>query len=659
MIATAEARSNGDVAEESQEVSADRLSELAGHVWRWAYRIASTNRGLSTTLVYGVLALGAYSTAFLLRFEFAIPADQIEAMARTVPLIIGLRLGASFIFRISTSRWRFVSTPDIRRLVAATMAASAALFALSWSVAWIPAVPRSVIIIDLLLFITLTAGVWLAYRTAFEQLRAFRKEYGEPSRVLIVGAGEAGSMLVRAMFRSAQRRLPVGFVDDDPRKLNAMLHGLPVIGSTQQLPALVVRHRIDEIVIAAPSARPSDLRRIVECCEATNLTFKMLPALSEVLEGNVHWSQVRPLRIEDLLGREPIALELPELYGDLHGRSVLITGAAGSIGSELARQVALYGPERLVLFDQSETGLFELGRELEQLHPGLELHLVVSDITDPIAVDQAFRLHRPSRVFHAAAYKHVSMMQLNVREAIRNNVLGTLYIGMAAAQYGAQKFVFVSTDKAVEPTSTMGATKRLAELLVIELQQRFPRTLFAAVRFGNVLGSNGSVIPIFRRQIECGGPLTITHPEATRYFMMIPEAVQLILQTSLLPEVRGRIAMLDMGEPVRIVDLARNLLRISGLPHRNGKMIVYTGLREGEKLHEELLAPGENAVPTRIEKVHVVVSSSEPGISVVRLLAHWQAAFQEGRHDEVIAELVELFPGLQRHNVEPLAQQSV
>lgn len=627
--------------------SLDRRAVIAAYwIWAKAYHIASRHRRFATALIYAGVAALSYATAFLLRFEFAIPPEYVRTLVLSLPLVIGLRLIATFAFQIGTARWRYVSTSDVRRLVGATAAASVLLFVVTWSVVGLPPVPRSIVIIDFLLFTCLTSAVWILYRTVFEQLRARNGDNGAGCRVLIVGAGEAGSMLAREMFRSSIRRQPVGFVDDDPSKLNTMLHGLRVLGSTAQMKQLVERLDVEEIVIAVPSASPGDLRRIVERCEATDIAFKVLPGLSEVFDGRVEWSQVRPLRIEDLLGREPVALELPELYGDLQGRSILITGAAGSIGSELARQVALHKPATLVLFDQSETALFELSLELEGTHPGVRLEYLVADITDEVAVESTFREFRPSRVFHAAAYKHVSMMQGNAREAVRNNVLGTLNLAAAAGRYQTEKFVFVSSDKAVCPTSVMGATKRLAEMLLTEVQQRWPETSFAAVRFGNVLDSNGSVIPIFRRQIEAGQPLTITHPDATRYFMMIPEAVQLILQASLLPEMRGQIAMLDMGEPVRIVDLARNLLRIAGRPHQNGNSVVFTGLRAGEKLHEELLAPWESKVPTRIEKVNIVVPMAALNVSVVTLLAEWQVAFREGRQADVLSTVVTMFPRL-------------
>ncbi|HSJ31030.1 MAG TPA: nucleoside-diphosphate sugar epimerase/dehydratase [Longimicrobiales bacterium] len=639
-------RGGGELNSAANRNVGSRTAEGLQRVWAPAYALASRNRRLSTAFVYSVVAAASYCGAYLLRFEFAVPPEHRATLALTLPVMIALRLASSYVFGISSGRWRYVGTRDVLRLVVSTVAATAVLFVVTWGVPVSAPVPRSVLIIDLFLFTWLTAGVWISYRTGFEQFRALNGHSGELSRILIVGAGEAGSMLAREVTRSRFRRNAVGFVDDDPAKHHAKLHGLPVFGGVRDLQSIVTKHGIQEIVIAVPSATPRELRRIVEHCEATDLTFKVLPGLTDVYEGKVNWGQVRPLRVEDLLGRDPIALELPELIGDLKGRSVLITGAAGSIGSELTRQVALHRPGTLVLLDQSETGLFELSEQLTDLSPDVDIHFVVADIADEVAVEDVFCRFKPDRVFHAAAYKHVTMMQTNVRQALRNNVFGTMLVAAAAGRHRTEKFVFVSTDKAVSPTSIMGATKRLAEMLIMELQETYPATAFAAVRFGNVLGSNGSVIPIFRRQIESGQPLTVTHPDATRYFMMIPEAVQLVLQASLLPQVRGQIAMLDMGEPVRILDLARNLLRIAGLPHKNGNSVVFTGLRSGEKLHEELLAPGERTLPTTIEKVRIVVSDPTEHNSVVRLLGEWESAFRLGRPDDVLASLKALFPDL-------------
>jgi FlaA1/EpsC-like NDP-sugar epimerase len=623
-----------------------KTAEALRKAWAPTYRLASSNRRIASAFVYSLLSVIAFCGAFLLRFEFAVPDEHRSILAVTLPLVVLLRLGASYSFGITTGRWRYVGTTDVQRLVAAAISVTMLLYLLTWGVGILPLVPRSILVIDLFLFTWLTAGTWILYRTGFEQIRVLSGQQGNIKRILIVGAGEGGSALARELTRSGVRHQPVGFVDDDPTKWNAKVHGLRVFGGVEQLQEIVDAKNIHEIVIAVPSATPKQLRRIVECCEATDLRFKVLPGFKDVLEGRVNWSQVRPLRIEDLLGRDPIALELPELYGDLNGQSVLITGAAGSIGSELARQVALHSPATLVLFDQSETGLFDLMCELRDTHPDVNLQPTVGDIADELGVEDAFARFRPSHVFHAAAYKHVTMMQTCVREAIRNNVEGTRVVAEAAGRHEVGKFVFVSTDKAVLPVSIMGATKRLAEMLVMELQPAYPATAFAAVRFGNVLGSNGSVIPIFRKQIEEGRPLTVTHPDATRYFMMIPEAVQLILQASLLPEVRGQIAMLDMGEPVRIVDLARNLLRIAGLPHKNGKSVVFTGLRAGEKLHEELVAPGELTNRTSIEKVCIVSTASATTVSVLELLTKWDAFFRDGHLNDVLQDLDDLFPEL-------------
>jgi FlaA1/EpsC-like NDP-sugar epimerase len=615
--------------------------------WAPAYRVASYNRRIASAFVYSILAVAGFAGAFLLRFEFSVPAAYREMLATTLPVAVLLRLLANYAFGLSTGRWRYVGTSDVQRLVASSVAATVALYLLTWTLGVLPRVPRSVLVIDLFLFTWLTAGAWILYRTVFEQIRVLGGQQGATTkRILIVGAGEGGSALARELSRSGVRHQAVGFVDDDPAKLNAKVHGLRVFGTVEQLQEIVDEKNIHEIVIAVPSATPKQLRRIVEQCEATDLSFKVLPGFKDVLEGRVRLSQVRPLRIEDLLGRDPIALELPELRGDLYGQSVLITGAAGSIGSELARQVALHRPRTLVLFDQSETGLFELMRKLRDSHPDADIQPIVGDIADELAVEEAFSQFQPTRVFHAAAYKHVTMMQTNLRQAIRNNVEGTRIVAEAAGRHRTEKFVFVSTDKAVRPVSIMGATKRLAEMLLMEIQPAYPATSFAAVRFGNVLGSNGSVIPIFRNQIESGRPLTVTHPEATRYFMMIPEAVQLILQASLLPEVRGQIAMLDMGEPVRIIDLARNLLRIAGLPHKNGKSVIFTGLRPGEKLHEELVAPNELTQRTTIEKVWIVAAGGSLDVCVGDLLTEWDLAFASGRSGDVLQHLEDLFPGL-------------
>ncbi|MBW3629361.1 MAG: polysaccharide biosynthesis protein, partial [Gemmatimonadetes bacterium] len=600
-----------------------------------------------TLVLYGSISVVAFALAFLIRFELQVPAEYVRAFVGTIPLLFLIRTGASAAFRLSAGRWRFVGTHDVLRLAASVAAGSTAFGVMLYAFPHEFRVPVSVFLLEGVFTALLTAGLWIGYRAGLGYWRyRISGVHGSAKRVLIVGAGEAGVALAHEMRHRATGYWPVGFVDDDPFKWGTYLHGIEVIGAPSDLAPIARVKRAEMIVIAVPSATPAQLRRLMEQCEAAGLPVRVLPGIREVLGGRVGVGQLREVSIEDLLGRDPIQLELPELASDLGARSVLITGAAGSIGSELARQVALYAPRTLVLFDHAETSLFYLELELRERHPDLHLIPVVGDIVDGGAVERVFREYVPERVFHAAAYKHVPMMQMNAREAVRNNVIGTWRVADAAGRHGAEKFVLVSTDKAVLPVSVMGATKRLAEMAVLELQGSYPETVYAAVRFGNVLGSNGSVIPIFKRQLKAGKPLTVTHPEATRYFMTIPEAVQLILQASLLAELRGHIAMLEMGEPVRIVDLARNLLRLAGAAVTPGQQIVFTGLRPGERLHEELVAPDEETRPTPISKVHLVETSGGAELDLCERLKDWEWALDTGQEPAVLASLAELFPGV-------------
>jgi FlaA1/EpsC-like NDP-sugar epimerase len=603
-------------------------------------------RTVAYALYMAVVAF-AYAMAFMLRFDFAWRPGYGTVFALTLLPLLAIRFGFVVSFRISTGRWRFIGSRDVLRLAVATTAGSAVFGLFVLVLPYSPPVPRSVVVLEWVLTTTLTSALWTAYRTAYEQVRHHLSGFnGNAKRTLIIGAGEAGNLLVREMLRYPTGYRPIGFVDDDPTKWGMLLRGVEVIGATKDLVAIAKAERADEMILAVPSAPPPEMRRIVECCDSTGLPFKVLPGIAQVLAGDVRINQLRDVRIEDLLGREPVQLTLPELAADLRGRRVLITGAAGSIGSELARQVALHGPDTLVLFDQAETDLFYIEMELRERHPDLTFVPVVGDIVDSEAVERVYREYQPERVYHAAAYKHVPMMECNQREAIRNNVIGTWRVADAAGRHGAAKFVLVSTDKAVRPISVMGATKRLAELLVLELQERYEGTVFSAVRFGNVLGSNGSVIPIFKKRLEAGKPLPVTHPDATRYFMTIQEAVQLILQTSLLREVRGSIAMLEMGEPVRIMDLARNLLQLAGLDYRSGSRIVFTGLRPGERLHEELVSSEEQTRATAIPKVRLVLTSGDGGGALCSRLKDWDNAFRGGSDAWVLASLRDLFPGL-------------
>lgn len=572
-----------------------------------AWTFVAGHRRLVAMAVYGGVAAVAYVLAYFLRFDFGVPPEHVATLGVTLPILVAVRLVASSVFRLAMGRWRFVSTEDVVRLATAGVAGSLVFVVGVAALPLSPAVPLSVVVVELVLTVLLTAGAWLAYRLLFERIRHARSERnGRRKRVMIVGAGEAGNLLAREILRTPTGYELVGFVDDDPMTWGATLHGVEVLGSTEDLGDYAEHFRVDEIIIAVPSASPPELRRIVERCETQDRPFKVLPGISEVLDGEVRLGHVRDLRIEDLLGREPVSLELPELAAELRGRSVLITGAAGSIGSELARQVAVHEPARLVLLDQAETDLFFVERDLRENHPELSIVAVVGDILDREGVRRVFEEHDPRWVFHAAAYKHVPMMECNVREAVKNNVLGTRRIARAAGRHGSERFVLISTDKAVEPSSVMGATKRAAELVTMACEDDFPDTSFLAVRFGNVLGSQGSVVPIFERQLEEGKPLTVTHPDVTRYFMTLSEAVQLVLKASTLREAEGEIAMLDMGEPIRILDLARDLIRLHGLRPGTDVEIEFIGLRLGEKLHEELTGRDEATVPTPVEKVRIM-----------------------------------------------------
>jgi FlaA1/EpsC-like NDP-sugar epimerase len=496
------------------------------------------------------------------------------------------------------------------------------------------------------------AGALLLFGGGRFAVRAFREERLVPwrarqgRRTLIIGAGAAAERLLREVQRDRESDIcPLVIVDDDPSKQGMRLHGVPVLGGIERLAELAAKGRVELLVIAIPSATREQMRAIVESCMATGVDFKIVPSIRELLDGRARLGQLRNVQIEDLLGREAVDLGLDGPRSDLEGRVVLVTGGAGSIGSELARQIAGFNPARLIVLDQAESPLYFVHLDLAQAHPGLPLTPIVADVTDRGRMERVFARYRPDFVFHAAAYKHVPLMENNVVEAVRNNVLGTLCVAECAARFGAEKFVLISTDKAVHPSSVMGATKRVAEQVVLGWPAlRRASTDFRAVRFGNVLGSDGSVIPLFKRQMAAGQPLTVTHPEVTRYFMTIPEAVQLVLQAAALPEAAGRISMLEMGEPVRIVDLAENLVRLSGLEPHTDVRIVFTGLRPGEKLHEELVSELEASVPTTVPKVRVVQTSEPPSEWLTAGLDRLGAAAALGEAGDALVALCALVP---------------
>jgi len=594
-------------------------------------RLLHKYRRTSTSIIYASIAATCYPFAFLLRFEFAWPTTYSALFLWSLPLLIAVRVGFALFTGLGTGSWRYVGLRDLTLLALAATAGSILFFAITWGLPITPRVPRSIIVMEWLLTGNLTAAVWVTYRLIFERLTHRDRRSEEIKRVLVVGAGRAGQVLVREMVHFPTDHTPVGFVDDDWMKWGTLIHGIEVIGSVDDVAEIAEQCEAAQIFIAIPSAEPAQLRRIIKLCENLDIGFKLLPGIREVIKGDAHFHQLREVRLEDLLGRNPIPLELPELSSDLGGETVLITGAAGSIGSELARQVALHSPSKLILVDQAETPLYFIDLELRKDFPDVDVEARLVDVTDPVRLDEIFSLHQPSRVFHAAAYKHVPMLEEHPRAAVHNNVFGTWLVAKTAGKHAAERFILVSTDKAVRSVNIMGATKRIAELVTLYFQAKYPLTAFGAVRFGNVLGSNGSVIPLFKRQLDAGEPLTVTHEAVTRFFMTIPEAVQLILHASLLPRIRGRIAMLEMGEPVRIIELAKDLLRLSGKSARLGRDIVITGMRPGEKLHEELAGPDEKVIQAGIEKVNLLDKNGD------QLPESIVTAIEEGRIQDVLA----------------------
>ena len=600
-----------------------------------------------------VLLAMAYGLAFELRFDFDLPSREWRTFWSTVPLLLVLRLAAYSRFGVFQGYWRHFCLEDLVTLVKAVTISSLCFTAvlILWDQA--DAVPRSVLLLDWAAAIFASGGLPFLARARHEAIRA---QAGSGRRALVVGAGEKAERLLRELHREQEAALQVlGLVDDEVR-VGRALHRIPVIGTSEDLPALLRRLRIEVVVIALDRPLPEQVERLVGQCTDAEVEFKTLPSLQELLQGTARADQLRRVRIDDLLGRDPVHLDLEGITEDLQGQSVLVTGAAGSIGAELARQIATFGPARLVLVDRAESDLYFIQMELTARHPTLALHAVIADVTQADRLEAVFAAHRPQYVIHAAAYKHVPLMETNVVEAVRNNVVGTLTVAECAVRAGVQKFLLISTDKAVNPSSVMGATKRIAERITFGLP-RFAAgsTSFRAVRFGNVLASQGSVVPLFERQLAQGVPLTVTHPAVERYFMTIPEAVQLVLHAAALPETAGMIAMLDMGRPVRILDLAEKLIRLSGLVPYRDIPVVFTGLRAGEKLQEELCYAFEAARPTRTEKVRVLDGHVEDTGMLEPALKELLCALATGIEADVLAAVTRLVP----ESVAPLRDRPV
>ncbi len=585
------------------------------------------------------LFVAAGCIAFLLRFDFVIPAVHARHLRIAIPIWLVAKSISFRLLGLERGWWRYGSARDVLRIGAGNLVgsilAAIAIFQLAP-----PGFPRSVYILDLLICFVLTCGVRLGVRLVFEASHKVRRDCPD-RRILVYGAGAAGHALVREIRGDDNLHYQVvGFVDDNPSKRHARFQGVRVLGSGSELPLLAATQGIEEILIAIPSANGAQMISILDSCRRSGVPCKTVPRMADLISNRALASQIREVAVEDLLGRKPVRLDEERIRAKIAGKVVLVTGASGSIGSELCRQIARFNPGTLVAFEISETGLFYLDRELRRSHPELRFFSELGSIRDVRRLSEIFETPRPEIIYHAAAYKHVPLMESHLFEAVENNIFGTYNLADAARQFEAADLVMISSDKAVRPVNVMGVTKRVAELMINSFQNGGPK--FVSVRFGNVLGSSGSVLPLFREQISAGGPVTVTHPDMRRFFMTIPEAVQLVLQASTMGS-GGEVFVLDMGEPVKIADLARNLILLSGLDPEKIK-IEFTGVRPGEKLYEELSGIEENTLPTCHQKIKVFLSAGVTPAEMERFLAVLRSACRYRDSRELIFCLKDIVP---------------
>lgn len=611
------------------------------------------NKNFWTILVTDAgLVCVSYVLAYLIRFENDIPPDQVEMLVQTLPWIVPLKILLFAWLGLYRGMWRYTSISDLINIIKATVISAGAIALALLLIRHFEGFSRSVLVMDALLTLTLIGGVRLLIRVHIQ--KAFPASFFNPAyfpffnpdrekrkRLLIVGAGDAAEKMLREILDNPRLRYnPVGLLDDDPRKQGRAIHGVPVLGLIDDLENVSVQ--FDEILIAIPSARGEDMRKIVELCDRTGKRFRTIPKIGELIEGRITVNSIREVRLEDLAGRQEINLDQERISRFLYGKRILVTGAGGSIGSELVRQISRFEPQVVGLLDFSELNLFQVEQEFRLRLQTLPTESFLTDIRDREALQEVLTRFRPHVIFHAAAYKHVPMQESHPREAVLNNVLGTRNLVELAVEADAERLVLVSTDKAVRPTNVMGATKRVAELFVESMNGR-QVTRFVAVRFGNVFSSSGSVIPLFQQQIAAGGPVTVTHPEVTRYFMSIPEAAQLILQAGAMGE-GGEIFILDMGEPIRIVDMARDLIRLHGLEPDKDVLIEFTGLRPGEKLYEELITSGEGIVSTNHKKILVLRGKTLDAPALLAQIESLLAVARQGDDEAIRRKLRDIVP---------------
>lgn len=544
----------------------------------------------------------AYYCAFLLRFEFGYTEFWHTVYFKTVPLLIVSRLVFFYYIDLFSGWWRYVDFEDIVKIGNAVVFSSLLFFSCMVFIIGLEGFPRSVLILDPVLMFLSLCGIRMAARVLRQYIER-RRAKGRPKRVLIMGAGNTGVTVLKEIKRSPVLNLvPVGFVDDDSSKKGFRIKNLGVLGTHADIPVLVCEHRVDEVLIAVPSAPYHQIRKILDICESVGVAYRTMPGISNIISGHTFISSMRDVHPEELLGRPKVSFENEKgrLKGEIENKCIFVTGAGGSIGSELCRQIARFKPARLIMYERDESHLFYIDNELRKKYPDLKLVTIIGDILNQDKFAHLLKMFQPDSIYHAAAYKHVPLMENQPSEALRNNLIGTKIISELAVQFKVPKFVFISTDKAVNPSSVMGTSKRMTEKL-LQTYSAAP-TQFISVRFGNVIGSSGSVIPLFKKQIAEGGPVTVTHPDVTRFLMTIPEAVHLVLLAGSLGN-GGEIFLLDMGKPARIGDLAKSLIELSGLKPGKDIAINYIGLREGEKLHEELYWEGEDIFPTAHTKI--------------------------------------------------------
>ena len=600
--------------------------------------------------------MSAFVLAYLLRFDFAIPEQETQRMLYQLPFVLLFQLILMWLAGIYAFVWRYVGMAEMKAFMAAALWSSLTLLALR---TWLPEqlqparIPLSITLVDTLLAFGGVLALRVLRRALYERGTKRQNAKGQLQRrlvkkpVLLIGAGRAGVMIAREIRLRGDIDLEVrGFIDDDRNKMGSVIQGVKVLGTAEDIPRLVTELDIDHVVISFAEASRRDFRRILDICERVRVRVRTVPGMYELLQGNVKVSRIRDVQIEDLLGREQVQLDEESMRNFLTGKTVMVTGAGGSIGSELVKQVARFKPACLLLVERAEFALFSIEHEMrsddESQVPVIPL---VADIGDKTRMHTIFQTYSPQVILHAAAHKHVPMMESNPCEAVKNNVIGTRMLGEMASDFGVEAFVLISTDKAVRPSSVMGASKRVAELVIQDLNQRSD-TRFLAVRFGNVIGSAGSVIPIFRDQIRSGGPVTVTHPEMVRYFMTIPEAAQLVLQAGALGS-GGEIFVLDMGDPVRILDLAKETITLSGLRPFEDINIVFTGVRPGEKLYEELQTSDERVEKTRHPKIFIGRIAAYPEEKVRHALERLSLLAENGWDRELRRAINDLLPEAQ------------